>query len=161
MATAWRGLTAGRRAAAYWGRARAWLTPRARAWRGRRGGRLAVLGLVFATAFPPLFGHATATTLAGFVYSFPGGWPLAAAGCVAGSLCAFLASRSVLAAYVDGLVGRDHRFVALGHVLRREGLWCLTAIRFCPLPYSLSNGFLATVPTITPSAFALSTALST
>ncbi|KAM4054850.1 SNARE associated golgi protein [Hirsutella rhossiliensis] len=138
----------------------AWLTPHARAWRERRGGWLLVFALIFAAAFPPLVGYSTATTLAGFVYGFPAGWPLAAAACVAGSLCAFLASRTVLSAYVDRLVGRDHRFVALGQVLRRDGLWCLTGIRFCPLPYSLSNGFLATIPSITPLAFTLSTALS-
>jgi uncharacterized membrane protein YdjX (TVP38/TMEM64 family) len=58
------------------------------------------------------------------------------------------------------MVGRDHRFIALGQVLRQEGIWYLTAIRFCPLPFSLSNGFLATIPSITPLSFTLSTALS-
>jgi uncharacterized membrane protein YdjX (TVP38/TMEM64 family) len=94
------------------------------------------------------------------VYGFPLGWPIVASGCTAGALCAFLASRTVLSGYVDRMVGRDHRFVALGQVLRQEGIWYLTAIRFCPLPFSLSNGFLATIPSITPLAFTISTALS-
>lgn len=36
----------------------------------------------------------------------------------------------------------------------------LALVRFCPLPYSLSNGFLATVPVITPASFALATAFA-
>ncbi|KAF7544201.1 hypothetical protein G7Z17_g10156 [Cylindrodendrum hubeiense] len=71
-----------------------------------------------------------------------------------------MASRTILSGYVDRMVGKDHRFVALSQVLRQEGIWYLTAIRFCPLPFSLSNGFLATIPSVTPLAFTLSTALS-
>ncbi|PFH61780.1 hypothetical protein XA68_16309 [Ophiocordyceps unilateralis] len=137
-----------------------WLAPRARVWRGK-GGALAVVFLaVFLSAFPPLVGYSTAATVAGFVAGFPAGWPLAASAAVAGSLAAFFASRSVLAACVERLVGKDTRFVALAQVLRRDGLLCLTAIRFCPLPFSLSNGFLATVPSVSPWAFALATAIS-
>jgi uncharacterized membrane protein YdjX (TVP38/TMEM64 family) len=62
---------------------------------------------------------------------------------------------------VNRLVGSDKRFVALGQVLRRDGIVVLTMIRFCPLPYSLSNGFLATIPSIDVASFALGTALST
>lgn len=138
----------------------AWLAPHSRAWRERPGGWLLVFFMVFATAFPPVIGYSTATTIAGFVYGFPLGWPIAASGCVVGSLCAFLASRTVLSGYVHRMVGSDHRFIALGHVLRHEGIWYLTGIRFCPLPFSLSNGFLATIPSISPLSFALSTALS-
>lgn len=36
----------------------------------------------------------------------------------------------------------------------------LALVRFCPLPYSLSNGFLATVPSIAPASFALATAFA-
>lgn len=67
----------------------------------------------------------------------------------------------MLGPYVNRLVGGDKRFVALGQVLRRDGIVVLTMIRFCPLPYSLSNGFLATIPSIDVASFALGTALST
>ncbi|KAM0341728.1 hypothetical protein ACHAPU_009861 [Fusarium lateritium] len=137
-----------------------WLEPKAEAWRALPGGWILAFLLVFATSFPPIVGYSTASTIAGFVYGFPWGWPIVASGCTAGALCAFLASRTVLSSYVDRMVGRDHRFVALGQVLRQEGIWYLTAIRFCPLPFSLSNGFLATIPSITPLAFTISTALS-
>ncbi|KAM0241112.1 hypothetical protein ACHAPO_001914 [Fusarium lateritium] len=137
-----------------------WLEPKAEAWRALPGGWILAFLLVFVTSFPPIVGYSTASTIAGFVYGFPLGWPIVASGCTAGALCAFLASRTVLSKYVDRMVGQDHRFVALGQVLRQEGIWYLTGIRFCPLPFSLSNGFLATIPSITPLAFTISTALS-
>ncbi|EFY92790.1 TLG2-vesicle protein of 38 kDa [Metarhizium acridum CQMa 102] len=138
-----------------------WLTPVAKSWRELPGGWLIVFALIFVTAFPPVIGYSTANTIAGLVYGFPHGWPVAAVACTLGSLGAFLASRTVLSRYVDRMVGKDHRFIALGQVLRRDGILYLTAIRFCPLPFSLSNGFLATIPSITPLSFTISTALST
>lgn len=138
-----------------------WLSGVSASWRELPGGWLIVFALVFVSAFPPMIGYSTANTIAGFVFGFPLGWPIVAVACVAGSLCAFLASRTVLSRYVDRMVGKDPRFVALGQVLRRDGIWYLTGIRFSPLPFSLSNGFLATIPSITPASFALSTALST
>ncbi|KAF5004731.1 hypothetical protein FDECE_8775 [Fusarium decemcellulare] len=137
-----------------------WLEPMAEKWRAIPFGWIFAFLLVFVTSFPPIVGYSTASTIAGFVYGFPWGWPIVASGCTLGALGAFLASRTILSSYVDRMVGRDHRFVALGQVLRQEGIWYLTAIRFCPLPFSLSNGFLATIPSITPLAFTISTALS-
>lgn len=148
-------------AVVYSGRVFDWLAGVSKSWREMPAGWLVVFALVFATAFPPVMGYSTANTLAGFVYGFPLGWPLVAAACTAGSLCAFLVCRTLLRARVERMVGGDPRFVALGQVLRRDGILYLTGIRFCPLPFSLSNGFLATIPSISPGAFALSTALST
>lgn len=60
------------------------------------------------------------------------------------------------------MVGGDRRFVALGQVLRRDGVGVLVMVRLCPLPYSLSNGFLATVSgRIGVGRFALATACAT
>lgn len=137
-----------------------WLAGVRESWRALSGGWLIVFFMVFATAFPPIIGYSTATTISGFVYGFPWGWPIVAAACTLGSLTAFVAARTVLSKRVDRMVGKDPRFVALGQVLRRDGIWYLTGIRFCPLPFSLSNGFLATIPSISPMAFTLSTALS-
>lgn len=139
----------------------AWLGPVSETWYNLPGGWLIAFAFIFITAFPPVVLYSVANTVAGFVYGFPGGWPIAASACVIGSLCAFIASRTILGSYVNRLVGKDARFIALGQVLRKEGLLYLTAIRFCPLPFSLSNGFLATIPSITPLAFALSTLFST
>ncbi|ROV99894.1 hypothetical protein VMCG_06247 [Cytospora schulzeri] len=136
------------------------LGPVAVSWRALPGGWLIIWCLTFLVAFPPLIGYSTACTVAGFVYGFPLGWPIVASATVLGSSAAFVASRTVLAGYVDRLVGRDRRFVALGQVLRHDGLGVLALVRFCPLPYSLSNGFLATVPSIQPLSFAMATAFS-
>ena len=137
-----------------------WLAPISKSWRARPGGWLAIFFLVFMTSFPPMIGYSTACTIAGFIYGFPLGWPIVASACTIGALAAFMASRTVLSGPVHRMVGKDHRFVALGQVLRHDGILYLTAIRFCPLPFSLSNGFLATIPSITPLSFALCTALS-
>ncbi|RYP29657.1 hypothetical protein DL766_005287 [Monosporascus sp. MC13-8B] len=139
----------------------AWLAPVAEGWRALPGGWVLLFLLTCATAFPPMIGYSTCLTVSGFVYGFPGGWPVVAAATVAGSTAAFAASRTVLSRYVHRLVGADRRFVALGQVLRHDGLLVLVGLRFCPLPFSLSNGFLATIPSISPLGFALATALST
>lgn len=136
------------------------LGPVAVSWRALPGGWLIIWVLTFLVAFPPLMGYSTACTVAGFVYGFPLGWPIIATATVAGSLVAFVASRTIFSGYVDRLVGQDKRFVALGQVLRHDGLGVLALVRFCPLPYSLSNGFLATVPSIQPMSFALATAFA-
>lgn len=141
---------------------KAWmlLGPVAASWRAMPGGWLILWVLIFFVAFPPLIGYSTLCTVAGFVWGFPLGWPIAASATVAGSAAAFLASRTVFSSYVDRLVGSDARFVALGQVLRRDGIGVLALMRFCPLPYSPSNGFLATIPSIQPASFALATALA-
>ncbi|KAK8083043.1 hypothetical protein PG996_001824 [Apiospora saccharicola] len=115
----------------------AWLTPFAQGWRDLPGGWLIIWLMTFGCAFPPMIGYSTTITIAGLVYG-----------------------RTVFSSYVDRLVGNDTRFVALSQVLRHDGLWVLAAIRFCPLPYSLSNGFLATIPSISSVSFALATALA-
>ncbi|KAK4105487.1 hypothetical protein N658DRAFT_417324 [Parathielavia hyrcaniae] len=137
------------------------LTPLAAAWRAHPLGWLPLWLATFFTAFPPVIGYSTCVTAAGFVYGFPLGWPVAASATLAGSTAAFLTSRGVFARYVQGLVGRDKRFIALGQVLRRDGLGVLVMVRLCPLPYSLSNGFLATVGSVGASGFALATAGAT
>jgi uncharacterized membrane protein YdjX (TVP38/TMEM64 family) len=137
------------------------LAPVAVGWRALPGGWVIIWLMTFATAFPPMIGYSTCITIAGFVFDFPGGWPIVATATIAGSGVAFFTSRTVFSKYVDALVGTDRRFIALGQVLRHDGLLVLAAIRFCPLPYSLSNGFLATIPSISPLSFVLATALAT
>ncbi|KAI3329190.1 hypothetical protein HD806DRAFT_481968 [Xylariaceae sp. AK1471] len=137
------------------------LHPVAEGWRALPGGWVLLFLLSAVTAFPPMIGYSTTITIAGFVFGFPAGWPIVAGATVAGSTAAFFASRTIFSGYVQRLVGEDRRFVALGQVLRRDGLPVLAAIRFCPLPFSLSNGFLATIPSISPASFALATAIST
>ncbi|KAJ2904716.1 hypothetical protein MKZ38_007334 [Zalerion maritima] len=137
-----------------------WLRPAADKWRNMAGGWILVFLAGVATAFPPLIGYSTVVMISGFLYGFPGGWPVVAAANVVGSTLSLILCRTVFSDYVHRVVGEDKRFVALGQVMRRDGLGMLTMIRVCPLPYSISNGFLAQVPSIKPWAFGLATGLS-
>ena len=49
-----------------------WLEPYAEKWQKMNGGWLILWLMTFATAFPPMIGYSTCTTIAGFVYGFPG-----------------------------------------------------------------------------------------
>jgi uncharacterized membrane protein YdjX (TVP38/TMEM64 family) len=88
-------------------------------------------------------------------------WFIAASATVVGSFCSFVISRTLLSDYVHRLVAHDKRFTALALTLKHDGLKLLIMIRFCPLPYSLSNGAMSTFPTIHPLMFALATAVAT
>ncbi|KAA6415590.1 MAG: hypothetical protein FRX48_00306 [Lasallia pustulata] len=138
----------------------AWLEPFAERWKNTKGGWLILWAMTFATAFPPLIGYSTCVTIAGFVYRFPEGWFIVASATVIGSLCSFMVSRTVLSRFVHRLVENDKRFAAFSLVLKHDGLKLLIMIRLCPLPYSLSNGALSTVPTVQPPVFALATAMA-
>lgn len=139
----------------------AWLSPFADKWRDLRGGWLILFTIVFITAFPPIIGYSTALAIAGFLYGFPNGWFVAAAGNILGSLASFVACRTFLSKYVHKLVGEDKRFHALALVLKHDGLKILVMIRLCPLPYSISNGAMSTFHTVSPLMFTLATTLAT
>jgi uncharacterized membrane protein YdjX (TVP38/TMEM64 family) len=132
----------------------------AKKWHDIRGGWTILWALTFISAFPPLIGYSTTVTIAGFVYGFPNGWFIVASATVCGSLASFLACRTVLSAYVHRLVGKDKRFEALALTLKHDGLKILCMIRFCPLPYSLSNAAMSTFPTVHPLSFALATLIA-
>ncbi|KAL5347039.1 Tlg2-vesicle protein [Pseudogymnoascus australis] len=136
------------------------LAPVAVKWRALPGGWLISFALIFITAFPPVIGYTTALTIAGFVYGMKG-WFICASANVIGSYCSFIASRTVLSKYVHRLVGEDKRFEAFASILKHDGIKVLVMIRFCPLPYSISNGAMSTLPTVHPLAFTAATAMAT
>jgi len=136
------------------------LAPAAKKWRHVNGGWMILWLLTFISAFPPLIGYSTTVTISGFVYGFPNGWFIVASATVVGSLASFLASRTILSKYVHKLVGKDKRFEALALTLKHDGLKILCMIRFCPLPYSLSNAAMSTFPTVHPLSFALATLIA-
>ena len=137
------------------------LVPVAEKWKNLRGGWLILWFMCFVTAFPPVIGYSTCLTLSGFIFGFPGGWPIVASATIVGSICSFIVSRTLLKSFVDRLVVGDKRFEALSLVLKHDGLKLLVMIRLCPLPYSLSNGAISTFPTVQPLMFALATAAAT
>lgn len=60
---------------------------------------------------------------------------------------------------VHRLVANDKRFAALALTLKHDGLKLLVMIRLCPLPYSLTNGAVATFPTVHWGSFAIANAI--
>ncbi|RMD42473.1 hypothetical protein DV735_g2642, partial [Chaetothyriales sp. CBS 134920] len=138
-----------------------WLEPYAEKWKATRGGWTLLWAITFVTAFPPMIGYSSCATTAGFVYGVWEGWLILATATVAGSFASFLVSRTILRSYVERMVANDRRFAALTMTLKEDGLKLLCMIRLCPLPFSLSNGAMATVPSVEPQTFALATALIT
>lgn len=136
-----------------------WLAPIAKKWRDLPFGWLILWGLIFIVSFPPLIGYSTLLSLSGFVYGFPAGWPIVASASLVGSAVAFVVSRYVMQGYVSRLMEHDKRFAALALTIKHDGLKLLVMIRLCPLPYSLSNGALSTIPTVGVGGFALATAI--
>lgn len=128
-------------------------------WQNIRGGWTILWGLIFLTAFPPIVGYSTCGALAGLVYGIGKGWLILSSATVVGSTCSLLVSRFLLHRYTERLVTRDKRFAALTLTLKHDGLKLLCMIRLCPLPYSLSNGAVSTIPTVQAKMYALATAI--
>lgn len=135
------------------------LAPYAKRWRDITAGWLILWALIFVVSFPPLIGYSSLLAIAGFVYGFPNGWFIAASATIVGSTASFIISRTLLKSMVHRLIANDKRFAALALTLKHDGLKLLVMIRLCPLPYSLSNGALATFPTVHWASFALATTL--
>ncbi|KAF1360504.1 TLG2-vesicle protein of 38 kDa [Lizonia empirigonia] len=135
------------------------LLPYAKKWRDVTAGWLVLWALIFIVSFPPLIGYSSLLTIAGFVYGFPNGWFIAASATIAGSTASFLLSRTLLRKMVARLIANDKRFAALALTLKHDGLKLLVMIRMCPLPYSLSNGAVATFPTVHWASYALATTI--
>jgi len=138
----------------------AWLAPWAKRWRELRGGWLILWAMTFFVSFPPMIGYSSLLTISGFVFGMKG-WFIMSTATVLGSTCSFLASRTVLKPYVSKLTEKNKQFDALSLVLKHDGLKLLVMIRLCPLPFSLSNGAISTIPTVTWQNFALATTLAT
>lgn len=115
--------------------------------------------MTFLVSFPPMIGYSTCVTIAGFVFGMKG-WFIMSTATVVGSTCSFIVSRGVLKGFVSKLTEKNKKFSALSLVLKHDGLKLLVMIRICPLPYSLSNGAISTIPTVTWQNFALATAIA-
>ena len=86
-------------------------------------------------------------------------WFVVASATIVGSTVSFLVSRHILHNFVSRLMHNDPRFAALALTIKHDGLKLLIMIRLCPLPYSLSNGALSTIPTVDWPQFMLATAI--
>ncbi|THY34815.1 hypothetical protein D6D01_01850 [Aureobasidium pullulans] len=134
------------------------MSPVAERWRNITCGWMILWAATFLVSFPPLIGYSTCVTLAGFVYGVWKGWLIVASGTIIGSTASFLVSRTLLKSYVTRLTENDKRFAALALTLKHDGIKLLMMIRLCPLPYSLSNGAISTIPTVQWPQFMIATA---
>jgi hypothetical protein len=88
------------------------------------------------------------------------GWFIIASATILGSTCALVVSRTLLKDFVSKITAKNKQFAALSLVLKHDGLKLLCLIRLCPLPYSLANGAISTIPTVTWPNFMLATAVA-
>lgn len=121
------------------------------------GGPLVMVLLVCAVSFPPLIGYSALASLCGMMYGVLHGWLLLTLATLLGSLLSFLACRTWFRAYATRLARSNAKFAALTRTMDADGFQLLWMIRLCPLPYSLSNGALASIPTVSPLQFTLAT----
>ncbi|GAM86491.1 hypothetical protein ANO11243_045050 [Dothideomycetidae sp. 11243] len=131
------------------------LVPFVEAWRNSKVGWLVLWLMVIAVSFPPMIGYSTCFTLAGFVFGVWRGYLIITTATIVGSTLSFLVCRHFLRDYVQRMTAKDKRFEALALTLKHDGLKLLIMIRLCPLPYSLSNGAISAIPTVTPAQFAI------
>lgn len=131
----------------------------ATSWRELRAGPAIMFGLIVLISFPPLIGYSLLSSMCGMMYGF-WGWPLLASATILGSLLSFLACRYVFHDYAQRLASSNEKFAALTSTMEQDGFKLLWMIRLCPLPYSISNGALASIPSVSPLKFTLATALT-
>lgn len=124
-------------------------------------GGVVLFTLIFFVGFPPLLGFSALLMLCGMVYGFPGGWPLLAAASILGLFSSFLVFRHFLKNRACDLMSKKEKFRALSEILQEDtSLFLLILIRLCPLPYSLLNGALASIPNISATTYLLASIIT-
>ncbi|KAL0247757.1 hypothetical protein I308_103835 [Cryptococcus tetragattii IND107] len=105
-----------------------------------------VLCNVFAilSSHPPLFGFMPTLTLIGFVYGIWPGFLIAGIASMLGAGIAFLSVRS----FFLGVFKKNDKWEAFGHVMRTKGLPLVIMIRYCPVPWGVSNGLFASIESV-------------
>lgn len=117
--------------------------------------------LIFFVGFPPLIGFLALLMLCGMVYGFPYGWPLLASASTLGSFASFLVFRYLLKDQAAYLIRKNERFRAFSEILQEDAsLFLLILIRLCPLPYSLLNGALASIPNLSATTYLLASIIT-
>lgn len=128
-------------------------------WRDLKSGPLIMFSLITIISFPPMIGYSALASLCGMMYGFRGWFPLVGF-TIVGSLLSFLACRYLFKDYAMRLARSNQKFAALTQTMESDGFQLLWMIRLCPLPYSLSNGALASIPSVTAFNFVLATVVT-
>ncbi|KAJ1660281.1 Tlg2-vesicle protein [Dispira simplex] len=115
--------------------------------------------LIFLTAFPPIFGYATLTTLAGFAYGFPLGFIPCFLGALSGSVACFVLCRKYGQQHLRWLFNWNPHITAAVQAIELKGFKLLLLIRLSPYPFNLVNALLSGTQ-IPLKSFALATAVS-
>lgn len=124
-------------------------------------GGVVLFTLVFFVGFPPLLGFLALLMLCGMVYGFPLGWLLLAPASVLGSFASFLVFRHLLKEQAANLVRKNEKFKAFSEILQEDNsLFLLILIRLCPLPYSLLNGALASIPNLSATTYLMASVIT-
>lgn len=99
---------------------------------------------------PPFFGFASALTFCGFTYGLFPGVLIAFTATLAGSSFAFFTYRYLLKDQFRGVMGNKSgrgreggKYEAFQAVVRSKSLGLLIALRWCPLPFAISNAWYA------------------
>ncbi|EGW30426.1 uncharacterized protein SPAPADRAFT_143324 [Spathaspora passalidarum NRRL Y-27907] len=130
-------------------------------WHSLKYGSVILFILVFMVGFPPLIGFTALSMLTGMIYGFPQGWPLLASASVLGCIASFFIYRYILQAHAQRFTNKNETFRALGECMTDDNsLVLLVLIRLCPLPYSLSNGALSSIPNLSASTYIIATVIT-
>lgn len=130
-------------------------------WRDLPYGGVILFILVFFVGFPPILGFSSLSILCGMVYDVFPGWLLLSTASISGSFASFLTFRYLLRSRAEQLLKSNEKFKAFAEILKQDqSLMLLILIRLCPLPYSLSNGALASIPELSPITYLLASVLT-
>ncbi|RLV96486.1 Golgi apparatus membrane protein TVP38 [Spathaspora sp. JA1] len=130
-------------------------------WHSLKYGSVILFSLVFMVGFPPLIGFTALSMLTGMIYGFPQGWPLLASASILGCIASFFIYRYLLLEHAQRFTNRNETFKALGECMTDDNsLILLVLIRLCPLPYSLSNGALSSIPNLSARTYIIATAIT-
>jgi uncharacterized membrane protein YdjX (TVP38/TMEM64 family) len=103
-------------------------------------GWLLFIAAEFATTLIGIVPGALLGILAGALYGVAAGFAGSAIGIIAGAVCAFALSRSVLRPLIAGLLGRNRRLWALDHLVTRDSWRLVALLRISPvMPFSVTS----------------------
>ncbi|BFZ53006.1 Tlg2-vesicle protein [Savitreella phatthalungensis] len=136
----------------------AWVEPLKHELRKSSWKWIYIASAIAVVSVPPFVGFATSVTLAGFFFGVGFGFLVAVVGSTIGACAAFVLYRWFLSSYAIKLTSDNPHFRALTEALAGSpGRKLLIMIRFCPLPFSLSNAALSTIPSVSLPSFVFAT----
>lgn len=131
-------------------------------WVNFKYGLLVLFIMIFFSSIPPFMGISFLCVFSGSVYGMGYGWLLVAIASTMGSLTAFIFYRTIFNKYSFELVKTNERLLVIAETLKYKlSFLLLVMLRFCPIPFSITNGLLASISEISTINFLISTAIST